>query len=171
LPAPAGATAQIDASVCGAAVAVDVGMLLDDSRLNDLTGTILGAAIEVHRILGPGLFETVYQACLEFELRARGLRFTVEQPLPINYKTLQLKTVYKMDLLVEDLVIVEIKSVEALLPVHKAQVITHMRLSGKPSGLLINFNVARLMDGVKRVLNTRNEQAGVGARGFYTKAR
>jgi GxxExxY protein len=131
-------------------------MLVDDGRLNDLTGAILGAAIEVHRVLGPGLFEAVYQNCLEFELKVRGLRFAVGQSLPIIYKTIRLDTVYKMDLLVEDLVVVEIKSVEVLLPVHRTQVITHLRLSGKPAGLLINFNVPRLMEGVKRVLNTRS---------------
>jgi GxxExxY protein len=133
----------------------DAAMLLDDSRLNDLTGTILAAAIEVHRILGPGLFESVYQACLQFELEARSLRFVVEHSVPIVYKTLRLDGAYRVDLLVEDLVVVEIKSVDALLPVHKAQVVTHVRLTGKPAGLLINFNVSRLMEGVKRVLNTR----------------
>jgi len=139
----------------GVAIALRVAMLVDDARLNDLTGTILSAAIEVHRILGPGLFEAVYQACLEYELNGRGLRVVIEQSLPIVYKTLRLEAAYKLDLLVEDLVIVEIKSVETLLPVHKAQLVTYLRLLRKPAGLLINFNVPRLMDGVKRVLNTR----------------
>jgi GxxExxY protein len=129
-------------------------MLLDDARLNELTGTILAAAIEVHRILGPGLLESTYLACLQFELTARGLRFASQQPISINYKTLHLEAVYKMDLVVEDVVIVETKCVEALAPVHKAQLLTYMRLTNRPAGLLINFYVPRLMDGVKRVLNT-----------------
>ena len=130
-------------------------MLVDNSRLNELTGAILGAAIEVHRVLGPGLFEGAYHPCLEYELKARGLRFVVQEPIAIVYKALRLEAAYKVDLLVEDLVILEIKSVEVLLPVHRLQVLTYLRLSGKPAGLLINFNVPRLMEGVKRLLNTR----------------
>jgi GxxExxY protein len=129
-------------------------MLVDDARLNDLTGTILAGAIEVHRILGPGLLESTYLACLKFELAARGLRFAVQQPIPILYKNIRLEAVYKLDLVVEQLVVVEVKSVELLAAVHKAQLLTYLRLTQKPAGLLINFHVPRLMDGVKRVLNT-----------------
>lgn len=128
-------------------------MLLDNTRLNSLTSDILGAAIEVHRVLGPGLLESIYQACVQFELANRGLRFIVQQPLPITYKATRLQATYRVDLIVEDLVIVEIKCVDIISPVHKAQVMTYLRLAGIPAGLLINFNVARLMDGVRRLIN------------------
>ena len=129
-------------------------MLLDDTRLNDVTGTTLAAAIEVHRILGPGLLESTYLTCLEYELNDRRLGFVCQHPITLTYKTLRLDAIYRMDLMVEDLVIVEVKCVEQLAAVHKAQLLTYMRLTKKPAGLLINFHVARLMDGVKRVLNT-----------------
>ena len=93
-------------------------------------------------------------ACLEYELTERGLSYVAQQPIALIYKKLRLDAVYKVDLLVEEMVIVEVKCVEALAPVHKAQLLTYMRLMNKPAGLLINFNVARLMDGVKRLLNT-----------------
>jgi GxxExxY protein len=128
-------------------------MLLQDERLNDVTRTILGAAIEVHRVLGPGLLESIYLRCFRFELKARGLRVVVQQPIPVIYKTIRLNTAYYVDLIVEDLVIVEVKAVGALAPVYSAQVLTHLRLTKKPAGLLINFNVPRLMDGVKRLIN------------------
>ena len=128
-------------------------MLLDNEPLNDVTRDILGAAIEVHRVLGPGLLESIYQACLQFELTSRGLRFIVQQPVPILYKATRLQAVYRVDLIVEDLVIVEIKCVDVISPVHKAQVLTYLRLTGAPAGLLINFNVARLIDGVSRLID------------------
>jgi GxxExxY protein len=128
-------------------------MLLDNPRLNEVTSEILGAAIEVHRVLGPGLLESIYQACLQFELASRGLRFIVQRPIPILYKATRLQAVYRVDLIVEDLVIVEIKCVDVVGPVHKAQVMTYLRLTGMPAGLLINFNAARLIDGVKRLIN------------------
>jgi GxxExxY protein len=129
-------------------------MLVDDARLNDLTGTILAGAIEVHRILGPGLFESTYAACLRFELTSRGLRWVAQHPISITYKALRVDSVYQADLVVDDLVVVEIKSVELLTPLHRSQLLTYVRLARNPAGLLINFNVPRLMDGVKRVLNT-----------------
>jgi GxxExxY protein len=129
-------------------------MLVDDARLNHVTRNILGGAIEVHRVLGPGLLESPYIPCLEYELAERGLSYVAQQPISLAYKTLRLEAVYRVDLLVDDLVVVEVKCVEALAPVHRAQLLTYMRLMNKPAGLLINFNVARLMDGVKRVLNT-----------------
>ena len=128
-------------------------MLLDDDALNKLTGLILAAAIEVHRILGPGLLESIYVECLEQELRARGSRFVRQVTVPITYKGIQLRGFYRVDLIVEDRVVVEVKSVEILAPVYKAQVLTYMRITGKTAGLLINFNVPRLMDGVKRLIN------------------
>ena len=128
-------------------------MLLDNGPLNDVTREIIGAAIEVHRVLGPGLLESIYQPCLQFELAGRGLRFIVQQPVPILYKATRLQAVYRVDLIVEDLVIVEIKCVDVIGPVHKARVLTYLRLTGTPAGLLINFNVVRLIDGVKRLIN------------------
>lgn len=129
-------------------------MLFDDARLNELTGKIIGGAIEVHRTIGPGLLESPYLACLEYELSSSRLRFTRQEPVPLIYKTFRLNAVYKIDLVVEDLVIVEVKCVETIQPVHRAQLLTYLRLTKRPAGLLINFHVARLMDGIKRVLNT-----------------
>ena len=128
-------------------------MLVDDARLNDVTGRILAGAIEVHRVLSPGLLESTYLTCLEYELKT-GLSFVCQHPISLTYKTLRLDAIYRIDLMVEELVIVEIKCVEYLAAVHKAQLLTYLRLTKKPAGLLINFHVARLMDGVKRVLNT-----------------
>lgn len=129
-------------------------MLVDDARLNHVTGSIIGGAIEVHRVMGPGLLESPYIPCLEYELAERGLSYVRQQAIALTYKTLRLDAIYKLDLVVEDTVIVEVKCVETLAPVHKAQLLTYMRLAKKPAGLLINFNVPRLMDGVKRLLNT-----------------
>jgi GxxExxY protein len=117
-----------------------------------LTGRIIAAAIEVHRTLGPGLLESTYMPCMQFELAAAGLAFVAERKIPILYKEMTLDANYRIDLLVDGQVIVEIKSVENLLPVHQAQVLTYMRLLDRPAGLLINFNVARLVDGVKRLI-------------------
>jgi GxxExxY protein len=131
----------------------DAIMLIDDDSLNQLTGLILAAAIEVHRALGPGLLESIYIECLEYELRARGLGFVRQLNVPIIYKGTRLRSSYRVDLIVEDRVVVEVKSVDVLAPVYKAQVLTYMRVTGKAAGLLINFNVPRLMDGVKRLIN------------------
>lgn len=128
--------------------------MLIETNLNPLTGRVIGAAIEVHRVLGPGLLESTYLACLQYELAARGLRFTAQRAVPIVYKDVRLEASYRVDLVVEDLVVVELKCVDVLLPVHRCQVLTYMRLLGCPAGLLINFNVPKLADGVKRVLNT-----------------
>ena len=128
--------------------------MLIDSPLNIVTGQIIGAAIEVHRILGPGLLESTYMPCLQFELATGKLRFVAERAVPILYKGLELDARYRIDLLVENLVVVEVKSVDHLLPVHQAQVLTYMRLTGCPAGLIINFNVPRLIDGVKRLINS-----------------
>jgi GxxExxY protein len=133
-------------------------MLIDDDSLNRLTGEILAAAIEVHRELGPGLLESIYVMCLQFELADRGLRYVVQQPLEVRYKTRLLPSVYRIDLIVEDRVVVEVKAVETLAAVHSAQVLTYLQVAGKPAGLLINFNVARLMDGVKRLLRPTRQR-------------
>jgi GxxExxY protein len=129
-------------------------MLADPAPFKDLTRKILGGAIEVHRTLGPGLLESTYLQCLQHELTARKLRYAAQRSVPIIYKGTLLDASYRVDLIVEDRVIVEVKSVDALAPVHEAQVITYLRLTGCPVGLLINFNVPRLMDGVKRKINT-----------------
>jgi GxxExxY protein len=128
-------------------------MHIDVSSFNDVTHEILGAAIEVHRTLGPGLLESTYIPCLQFELRARKLRFVSQRAIPIVYKGMALETSYRIDLIVEDLIVVEVKSVALLLPVFEAQLLTYLHLTHCPAGLLINFNVPRLMDGVKRKIN------------------
>jgi GxxExxY protein len=132
-------------------------MSVDPSTFNDLTRLILAAAIEVHRTLGPGLLESIYTRCLEYELAVRKLRFVTHRAVPIVYKGTPLGENYFVDLVVEDLVVVEVKCVSALLPVHQAQTMTYMGLLKCPAGLLINFNVPRLMDGVKRLINPRAE--------------
>jgi GxxExxY protein len=135
-------------------------MTFDPSTVNDITRSILGGAIEVHRTVGPGLLESTYLDCLEYELGRLDLRFERQRLVPIVYKGIPLSASYRIDLIVEDLVVVEVKSVRALAPVHWAQVLTYLRLTECPVGLLINFNVARLMDGVKRVLNSRASRGG-----------
>jgi GxxExxY protein len=129
--------------------------VLATGRFNSITSEIIGAAIEVHRTLGPGLLESTYVPCMHFELTARRLRYTVQRAVPIIYKNVRLDTSYRLDLIVEDLVVVELKAVERLLSVHEAQVLTYLGLTGCPAGLLINFNVPKLVDGVKRLLNPR----------------
>ena len=123
-----------------------MGMLIDNARVNHTTGSVLGGAIDVHRALGPSLLESPYKACLEYELTERGLSYVAQQPIALTSKKLRFDGVYKADLLVDDIVIVEVKCVEVLAPVHRAQLLTCMRLLNKPAGLWINFNVARLMD-------------------------
>lgn len=132
--------------------------MLIDASFNATTRRILNAAIEVHRTIGPGLLESAYLECLEFELAARKMRFERQRVVPIFYKGNRLVTTYRADLIVEDLVVVEVKSVAATLPIHEAQVITYLKLTGHAVGLLINFNVPRLMDGVKRLINGRRAQ-------------
>jgi GxxExxY protein len=127
--------------------------MLIDAAFNEVTERIIGAAIEVHRTLGPGLLESIYMPCLQFELAARQLRWVSQHAVPIVYKGMTLGSAYRIDLIVEDLVVVELKSVERLLPVHQAQVLTYARLVNCPVGLLINFNSPKLVDGVKRLIN------------------
>lgn len=130
------------------------GMCIRDKQaLDRITLAIIQAAIEVHRHLGPGLLESLYRECLVVELRERGLRVIVEERIPVSYKGRTLSGFYRIDLLVEDSVLVELKSVEAVLPVHCAQVLSYLRLTNKPVGLLINFNVPHLVRGVKRIVN------------------
>jgi GxxExxY protein len=115
-----------------------------------LTEQIIAAAIEVHRHLGPGLLESAYSRCLCHELISRGLKIQCEVALPVVYKGVQIECGYRLDILVEDLVILELKSVEQVQPIHEAQLITYLKLSQKRVGLLINFNVKRLVDGITR---------------------
>ena len=116
----------------------------------ELTDQIIGAAIEVHRALGPGLIESVYEECLCHELSERGLRFVRQVEVPVSYKGVKLSSGCRLDILVEDEVVLELKSVETVMPGHEAQLLTYLRLSGKRVGLLINFNVPLLKDGIHR---------------------
>ena len=129
--------------------------MLIDAPFNDITRQIIDAAIEVHRTLGPGLLESKYVPCLKCELAARRLQFECERLVPLVYKGRPMDTSYRVDLIVEGLVIVEVKSIPTLLNVHQAQVLTYLSLTGCPAGLLINFNVPRLTDGLKRLINPR----------------
>lgn len=120
---------------------------------NELSQIIIGKAIEVHRILGPGLLESAYQECLYYELTQVGLHVQKEKALPIVYKEIKLEHGYRIDLLVENKVVIEIKTVEALTEVHTAQVLTYIKLGDYKLGLLINFNTKLLKDGLKRYVN------------------
>jgi len=115
-----------------------------------LSQNVIGCAIEVHRQLGPGLLESAYRQCLAFELSNAVIPFQMEVPLPVRYKDVLLDCGYRIDLLVSGDLIVEIKSVESLLPIHQAQILTYMRLAKVPIGLLLNFNVTKLQSGIKR---------------------
>jgi GxxExxY protein len=117
---------------------------------DELTGKVIGCAIEVHRSLGPGLLESAYERCLSFELLANNIHHYVQKELPIKYKGIDLDCGYRIDLLIEDKLIVELKSVEAILPIHEAQLLTYMKLANISTGLLINFNVSLLKQGIKR---------------------
>ncbi len=120
------------------------------THVNQITHDVIGAAIDVHRALGPGLLESAYQECLCRELLLRGIPFERERPLPLEYRGIRLECGYRVDLLVASLVVVEIKSVEAIAPIHEAQLLTYLRLGGWHVGLVINFNVVVLKDGIRR---------------------
>jgi GxxExxY protein len=122
-------------------------------RENQITKLVIGFAIEVHRALGPGLLESAYEECLCYELMQAPMRFLRQVVLPVRYKGVTLDCGYRMDLLIDDLVIVEIKAVESLVPIHEAQLLTYLKLAEKPVGLLINFNVPTLKQGLKRLVN------------------
>jgi len=122
-------------------------------EINEITDKIIGCAIKVHTELGPGLLESAYQECLFYELKSAGLYKEKEKPLPLIYKEVSLECGYRIDLLVEKKVVVELKSVETLTDVHMAQILTYLKLSNNKIGLLINFNVYRLKDGLKRLIN------------------
>ena len=120
---------------------------------NDLSQIIIGSAIKVHTVLGPGLLESAYEECLYYELVKEGLKVEKQKAFPLIYEEIKLEVGYRLDLIVEDKVIIEIKSVEVLNDVHLAQILTYLKLSNVKLGLLINFNVSRVKDGIKRVVN------------------
>jgi GxxExxY protein len=121
-------------------------------RINDLTGEVIGAAIEIHRTLGPGLLESAYEECFCYELQLRNINFERQKPLPVVFKEVSLDCGYRLDLLVMNALVVEIKAVETLLPIHEAQLLTYLKLGGWNIGLLINFNVPVLKNGIKRIV-------------------
>ncbi len=122
-------------------------------EINQITERIIGAAINVHKELGPGLLESAYQACLYYELQKTGLKVEKEVPLPLVYEDVHLECGYRVDLLVENKVIIELKSVDNLADIHTAQVLTYLKLSNNKIGLLINFNVVILVNGIRRLIN------------------
>ena len=121
--------------------------------LNKLSGEVIGAAIEVHNDLGPGLLESSYEASLQHELKLRGIESVRQLVLPIKYKDLVVPEAYRIDLLVENCLVIELKTVEALFPIHSAQLLTYLRMSNNHLGLLINFHTVRLTDGIKRLVH------------------
>jgi GxxExxY protein len=124
---------------------------MNAAEINVRSGQVVDAALQVHSALGPGLLEGAYEACLAYELRSRGLRVLVQSPLPIAYKGVHIELGYRADLVVDDAVIVELKSVTKLMPIHEAQLLSYLKLSGHRVGLLINFHVPHLKDGIKRL--------------------
>jgi GxxExxY protein len=127
--------------------------MIEIEQINQVTEKIIGAAINVHRTLGPGLLESAYEACLAFELVEAGFKVEQQKPIPVIYKAVKLDCGYRLDLLVNDTVIVEVKSVDQLMPIHKAQLLSYLKLSGCKIGLLINFNVKMLKEGIRRLAN------------------
>ena len=121
--------------------------------INDLTREVIGAAIEVHKALGPGLLESAYEECLCHELKLRGIQFERQVELPIEYKGTKMNCGYRMDIVADDQLILELKSCEALHPIYEAQLLTYLRLTSAKVGLLINFNVPVLKEGIKRLAN------------------
>jgi GxxExxY protein len=127
-------------------------------RINDITQTVIGAAIEVHRRLGPGLLESAYRACLAYELRKRGLTVVEEKSIPVVYDNVKMDCGFRADLLVNGLVIVELKARTTIHPIDKAQTLSHLRLLGLTVGLLINFHEVKLVDGVQRIVNNYEDR-------------
>ncbi len=119
-------------------------------EFDELSKKVIGLAIEVHRELGPGLLENTYKQCLAYELSQAGINFKIEVELPVKYKNILISCGYRIDLLIEDELIIELKSVDKILPIHEAQLLTYMKLSGIKAGLLINYNEILLKDGIKR---------------------
>ena len=126
---------------------------MEQARLNRISGVIVDAAIAVHTALGPGLLESAYEACLLHELRKRGLTVEAQVPLPIVYDSVHLEIGYRIDLLVEDAIIVELKACESIAPVHRVQLLSYLKLSKKPLALLLNFHAPLMRDGIVRMKN------------------
>lgn len=126
---------------------------MNKDEINKITGKILDAAIEVHKILGPGLLETVYEECLIDELKTRNLNVRRQYPIPIIYKDRQLDKNFIIDIFVEEEIIIELKTVDKIQPIHEAQLLTYLKLAGKKLGIIINFNDVLLKNGFKRLLN------------------
>lgn len=126
---------------------------LEDLSKDQLTGRVIGAAMEVHRLLGPGLMESVYESCLCHEMEERGIVFKRQQYLPLQYKTLSLPQALRIDILVEGQLIVELKAIDQIQKIHEVQLLTYLRLSGLERGLILNFNVTLLKEGIRRVRN------------------
>ena len=122
-------------------------------NINEVSGSVVDAAIKVHTALGPGLLESTYEACLVYELRKRGRKVFSQVELPVVYEDVRLDVGYRIDVLVDDCIIVELKAVDKILPIHEAQLLSYLKLSGHKVGLLINFNVTRLKQGIKRLVN------------------
>lgn len=122
-------------------------------RENDLSGLVIGLAMKVHDALGPGLLESAYEECLYYEVNRSGLRVEKQKPLPLVYEQVRLECGYRVDLFVENKLIIEIKSLESIHPIHSAQLLTYLKLSNCKLGLILNFNVTQLKDGIKRVVN------------------
>ena len=139
---------------CAAICIVITLMTSDEYRTNQMTWRIIKCAMKVHTALGPGLLESAYQACLVYELRAAGFQVDVEVKVPLTYASLTLECGYRLDILVEDIIVVEVKSVDTILPIHEAQLITYIKLAKKPYGLIFNFNVRHLKEGIVRKANT-----------------
>jgi GxxExxY protein len=135
-------------------------LIVEKEKLNELTGTIIGAAIRVHRELGPGLLESTYEACLSYELGEAGLVVERQATLPVRYRDVNLDCGYRIDLLVEKAVIVELKAVDRIEPIHEAQLLSYLKLSGCNVGLLINFNVKILRNGIRRMIHGIDLAAG-----------
>jgi GxxExxY protein len=119
-------------------------------EFDELSNKVIGCALEVHKKLGPGLLESAYERCLSFELISAGIRHSAQKDLPIEYKGVKLDCGYRTDMIIENDIILELKSVDKIMPIHEAQLLTYMKLSGIKIGLLMNFNVCRLKDGIKR---------------------
>ena len=123
-----------------------------DYKYSELTSKIIGCAIEVHKVLGPGLLESAYEECLSYELQKAGLNIERQKALPVVYKDIKLDCGYRIDILVENAVVLELKSIDAVSPVHEAQILTYLKFSEKEIGLLINFNVTLLKNGLKKYI-------------------
>ena len=121
-------------------------------KFDDLSNRVIGAALEVHKNLGAGLLESAYEAALAYELQERNISFKQQASLPVQYKNIEIDCAYRIDLLIENTLIVELKAVEKVLPIHQAQLMTYMKLANIPTGLLINFNTKLLKNGIKRVV-------------------